>query len=110
LFFKIGLELLPDCQRSRRRTDKERFVAFVRCDIANDEIADIDRRLPTPGLKTTPCLAFLKPGRIPGYSLHWFLPSVPTEAARCIRPPRDVSDWNPSLIAIEFPGYCSKTI
>ena len=54
LFFKVGLQLLPDCQCSRRRPDKKRFVAFVRCDVANDEIAYVDCALPTPGGEVTP--------------------------------------------------------
>ena len=49
LLFEIGLQLGPDGFRALAGTCEKRLVPIIGSDVALDEVADVDRVLPTPG-------------------------------------------------------------
>ena len=60
LFLEKWLQLGPDRPRAVGRPGKEGFIAFVGCEIANNEVAHVDRLHPATTLEPAP--ASLVPG------------------------------------------------
>src|SRR5262249_885222 len=72
LFLEVRLELCPDRFRALRGAGKKFFIACIWDNIANDEIADIDRSAPIASPETRPAiliLGFLLKSRAPFHGL-----------------------------------------